>query len=168
MRRPSASSVSWQRTPNWAGVPISWRAEKIYRGMWIGWLDGLRPVVRSSTTPSAGFCTSVTTTPNSWKMAQLKRTWKYWSRGAKHETAVCQRTPIIYLCGTVLPFEKNYGKKVCLFLLYWNHHLITRSKFLHFEVYSIFYNLKAAVCDRHLQLCFHIWFHWNTKPEAIF
>lgn len=38
MRTSNASSVSSQRSPNWAGVLISWKVGRIRRGIWVDWV----------------------------------------------------------------------------------------------------------------------------------
>ncbi|GAB0209146.1 mitochondrial enolase superfamily member 1 [Grus japonensis] len=44
-RGSSAPSVSLQMTPSWAGVLICLRVGRLYRGIWTGWINGLRPIV---------------------------------------------------------------------------------------------------------------------------
>jgi len=44
MRALSAPSVSLQITPNWLEVSICLRVARPYRGIWIGWIAGLKPV----------------------------------------------------------------------------------------------------------------------------
>ena len=86
MRRLSAPSVSLQMTPSWAEVSICLRVGGLCRGIWTGWIDGLRSIVWGSTTPNARSCTSVTTTrchttglgKSSWKSDQRKRTLGSW------------------------------------------------------------------------------------------
>jgi len=45
MRGLSAPSVSLQMTPSWVGVLICFRVGRLCRGIWTGWIDGLRPTV---------------------------------------------------------------------------------------------------------------------------
>jgi len=45
MRGLSASSVSLQMTPSWVAVSICLRVGRLCRGIWTGWIDGLRPTV---------------------------------------------------------------------------------------------------------------------------
>ena len=44
MRVLSAPSVSLQMTPSWLEVSISLRVVRPYRGIWIGWIAGLKPM----------------------------------------------------------------------------------------------------------------------------
>jgi len=44
-RALSAPSVSLQMPPSWAGVSICFRVGRLCRGIWTGWIDGLRPTV---------------------------------------------------------------------------------------------------------------------------
>ena len=82
----SAPSVSLQMTSSWAGVSIRLRVGRLCRGIWTGWIEGLRPTVWGSTRPNAGSCTWFTANPcnttglgkNSWKAAHWKKTLGYW------------------------------------------------------------------------------------------
>ena len=38
-------SASLQMTPSWEAGLICWRVGRLYREMWTGWIDGLRPIV---------------------------------------------------------------------------------------------------------------------------
>ena len=49
MKGLSVPSVSLQMTPNPTGVLICLRVGRLYRGIWTGWIDGLRPTVCGST-----------------------------------------------------------------------------------------------------------------------
>jgi len=44
-RESSAPSVSLQLTPSWAGVLVCLRVGRLCRGIWTGWINGLRPIV---------------------------------------------------------------------------------------------------------------------------
>lgn len=60
---------------------------RLYRGIWTGWMSGLRPAVWGSTRPSVRFSTWVITTPcdttslgqSGWRASWWKRTWRCWS-----------------------------------------------------------------------------------------
>ena len=65
MMELSAPSVSLQVTPNWEEVLICLAVGRPYRGIWTGWITGLRPTGWSSTSPSAGSCIFATATPGS-------------------------------------------------------------------------------------------------------
>jgi len=62
-------------------VLICPRQERSYKGIWTGWITGLRSMGWSSTRPSAGCCILATTTPGSamdlgqsgWKVVQKKK-----------------------------------------------------------------------------------------------
>ena len=45
MKGPSAASVNFQTTPNWVGVLICLRVERLYRGIKTGWINGPRPII---------------------------------------------------------------------------------------------------------------------------
>jgi len=40
----SALSVRLQMTPDWVEVSICLRVGRLCRGIWTGWIDGLRPI----------------------------------------------------------------------------------------------------------------------------
>jgi len=63
MRALNAPSVSLQMTPSWLEVLICLRVERPYRGIWIGWIAGLKPMGWDSTRPNAESCTLATITP---------------------------------------------------------------------------------------------------------
>ena len=44
MRALSAPSVGLQMTPSWLEVSICLRVARPYRGIWIGWIAGLKPI----------------------------------------------------------------------------------------------------------------------------
>jgi len=50
-------------TPSWLKMPICLRVARPYRGIWIGWIAGLKPMGWDSTRPNAGSCTLTTITP---------------------------------------------------------------------------------------------------------
>ena len=62
------------------------RVGRPYRGIWTGWINGLRPTVCAAMRPSSESCTLVTTTPGNatglgqsgWKAAQRERIWEGW------------------------------------------------------------------------------------------
>jgi len=98
------SSAPWvilQKTPSWAGLLICLKVERLCRGIWKGWINGPRPIVWDSTRPSAGSCTSATTTPcnatglgkSGWKAAWWKRTLGCWSTGSWTWTSSVPRWP---------------------------------------------------------------------------
>ena len=86
VRGLSAPSTSWQMTPNWVGQSICFRVARLCRGIWTGWIDGLRSVVRGLTRSGAGSCTLVTKTPcnttglgkSGWRAARQRRTLGCW------------------------------------------------------------------------------------------
>ena len=63
MRGLNAPSESLLVTPNWMGVLVCLRVERLYRGIWTGCINGTRPIVQDSTRPGASSWTWVTTTP---------------------------------------------------------------------------------------------------------
>ena len=62
MRALSAPSVSLQMTPSWLEASICLGVARPYRGIWIGWISGLKPMGWHSTRPNAGSCTLATIT----------------------------------------------------------------------------------------------------------
>jgi len=49
----NAPPVSLQTTPSWEEVLICLGVGRFYRGVWTGWIVGLRPMGQSSTRPSS-------------------------------------------------------------------------------------------------------------------
>jgi len=45
MRGLSSASGILQTTSRWVGVLICLRVERLYRGIWAGWIDGPRPTL---------------------------------------------------------------------------------------------------------------------------
>jgi len=110
MRGLIAPSVSSQLTPSWVGVSICSSEGRVWRGIWTGWIDGLRSAVWGSTRPSAKSCTSVTTTPRNatglgksgWKAAQRKRTLGVlvdsWLNMSQQSVQVAKKAKSILAC----------------------------------------------------------------------
>ena len=59
----SAPPISLEMTPIWQEGLICLWVGRPYRGIWTGWIAGLKPVGWDSTRPNAGSCTSATITP---------------------------------------------------------------------------------------------------------
>jgi len=82
MRGLSTPSVSLQMTPSWEEVLIL-RVGRLYGGILIDWIDGLRPVVQASTRSSVRSCTltipckSTSLGQSGWKPAWRKRIWEF-------------------------------------------------------------------------------------------
>jgi len=55
--------LKMQMTPSWLEVLICLRVARPYRGIWIGWIAGLKPMGWDSSRPNAGSCTLATITP---------------------------------------------------------------------------------------------------------
>jgi len=54
-------------TPSWLEVLICLRVARPYRGIWIGWIAGLKPMGCDSTRPNAESCTLAAITPGNAK-----------------------------------------------------------------------------------------------------
>jgi len=57
----SVSSISLQVIPSWVEVLICLRVGGLYREIWVGWINGLRPILWDFTRPSARSCTLLIT-----------------------------------------------------------------------------------------------------------
>jgi len=89
-------TLSFQMTSSWGEVLICLRVGKSYRGIWIGWIDVMSPIVWALLRPEVGPCTLVTTTPSNatdlWQSGKLHK--RKGSGGvspepAEHEPALC-------------------------------------------------------------------------------
>lgn len=86
IRELSAPSVSLQTTPSWEEVSICLGVGRTYRGIWTGWIDGIKPTGWSSTRLSSkSYILATITASNAagleksgWKAAWWKRVCECW------------------------------------------------------------------------------------------
>jgi len=86
MRALSAPSVTLQMTASWEEVLICETIGWPCKGIWTGWIAGMRPMEWISTRQSSESCTRATATQgnatglgqSSWQAARRKRLWEFW------------------------------------------------------------------------------------------
>lgn len=120
-------------TPSWVGVlsvPTCWRVGRLFRGIWIGWIDGPRAVVfnkaKSWFLPNPGQCHGWG--KRGWKVALMEKylgrlvdsswTWAMCTQVAKKPVISWPVSPTVrpaecfqkWLCHHPVSFQKICGK----------------------------------------------------------